>query len=102
MYISLAVCGVCVVVCVGVAAFVCDGAVWHRVGGVCVSRWVSEFCVCVGAGAVCVVRALFFPLTCIYLYILYLYILKGGYICMGQLFCVCILKGRVGDSFDLD
>ena len=74
----------------------------RRVGGVCVSRWVSEFCVCVGAGAVCVVRALFFPLTCIYLYILYLYILKGGYICMGQLFCVCILKGGVNDSFDLD
>ena len=45
-------------------------------------RWASEFCMCVAVGAVCVVRALFFLLTCIYLYVLYLYILKGGFIYM--------------------
>ena len=51
--------------------------------GVCVClRWASEFCMCVAVGAVCVVRALFFLLTCIYLYVLYLYILKGGFIYM--------------------
>ena len=86
----------CVVVCVGVAAFVCDGAcVARRVGGVCVSRWVSGFCMCVEAGAVCVVRALFFPLTCIYLYILYLYILKGGSVCMGA-GVLCLYPERWG------
>ena len=93
----------CVVVCVGVAAFVCDGAcVARRVGGVCVSRWVSGFCMCVEAGAVCVVRALFFPLTCIYLYILYLYILKGGSVCMGA-GVLCLYPERwVSNSFNLD
>ena len=91
-----AVCGVCVVVCVGVAAFVCDGAcVARRVGAVCVSRWVSGFCMCVEAGAGCVVRALFFPLTCIYLYILYLYILKGGSVCMGA-GVLCLYPERWG------
>ena len=60
---------------------------------VCPGECQSAFSMCVEAGAVCVVRALFFPLTCIYLYILYLYILKGGSVCMGQVFCVCILKG---------
>ena len=29
-------------------------------------------------------------------------ILKGGYIYMGQVFCVCVLKGGVSNSFDLD
>ena len=36
--IGLTVCGVCVVVCVGVAAFVCDGAVWRGEWVVCVCR----------------------------------------------------------------
>ena len=51
----------------------------------------------------CYVYFLFLPpLPYISTYISYLYILKGGYICMGQVFCVCVLKGGVSDSFDLD
>ena len=70
---------------------VCVCVYGERVSFVCVLRWV-RFVSCVP-----------FPFFLrVYTYISYLYILKGGYICMGQVFCVCILKGGVSNSFDLD